>query len=90
MAANSVEGKTIIITGSVPGHDRKSADALLQKAGAKIAKSLNKQVELVVLGIKLGPDKLAKIEEMGIATARWSDVAQELGILVEEQEEGTK
>jgi NAD-dependent DNA ligase len=70
----------VIITGTIPGHDRKAAGALLENAGATIAKSLNKSIELVILGTNPGPDKLKKIEDMGIATISWKELANELGL----------
>jgi NAD-dependent DNA ligase len=82
-----LEGKKVIITGTIPGHDRKSAQAILEDAGAEFAKSLNKQVELVILGIKAGPDKMAKIEELGVETIEWSKVAEALGLEVEPEKE---
>lgn len=39
-----ISGKKVIVSGTVPGHDRKSAHAIVENAGAEIAKSLNKQV----------------------------------------------
>ncbi|KAF2865298.1 hypothetical protein BDV95DRAFT_612692 [Massariosphaeria phaeospora] len=78
----SLEGKIVIISGTVPGHDRKSAHAILEDAGAEIAKSLNKKVELVILGTSPGPDKLAKIEDLGIETIPWNELAENLGLEV--------
>src|SRR2546421_731640 len=36
----SITGKTVIITGTIPGHDRKQAQAIVEKHGATVAKSL--------------------------------------------------
>lgn len=80
----------MIITGTVPGQDRKSAQAAVENAGAKVAKSLNKQVELVILGTNPGPDKLTKIEELGIETIKWVDLAEQLGIEVAPEKEVAK
>jgi NAD-dependent DNA ligase len=83
-SGGDLDGKTVIITGTIPGHDRKSAAALLEAAGATIAKSLNKSVELVIIGSDPGPDKLQKIEDMGVETIPWADVAEKLGVEAEE------
>lgn len=80
-------GKHVIITGSIQGHDRKDAQTLVEKAGAIFEKSLNKKVELVIIGLKPGPDKLAKIEELGAETIEWAEVAEKLGIEVEPEKE---
>ncbi|PSN63652.1 hypothetical protein BS50DRAFT_85745 [Corynespora cassiicola Philippines] len=81
--SSTVAGKTVIITGTIAGHDRKAAQEIVEKAGAKVAKSLNKSVELAILGTNAGPDKLAKIEEAEIETIAWNDLADELGIEIE-------
>ena len=72
--------RTVIITGTIPGHERKSAHQILENAGAQIAKSLNKQIDFVILGIKPGPDKLEKIKHLGVETIAWSEVADKLGL----------
>lgn len=79
-APSSIDGKTLIITGTVEGHTRTSAQKALEKHGAKFAKSLNKTVDLVVLGANPGPDKLGKINELEIPTTEWADLAQKLGL----------
>ncbi|PVI05823.1 hypothetical protein DM02DRAFT_650492 [Periconia macrospinosa] len=84
---STLDGKTVIVTGTVPGHERKEVSKILEDAGATVAKSLNKSVELVILGTKPGPDKLKKIDDMGIETIEWDDVAEELGIEVQPQKE---
>lgn len=83
-SSGDLDGKTVIITGTIPGHDRKSAGALLEAAGATIAKSLNKSVQLVIIGSDPGPDKLQKIETMGVDTIPWADVASKLGVEAKE------
>ncbi|KAF2017194.1 hypothetical protein BU24DRAFT_448926 [Aaosphaeria arxii CBS 175.79] len=83
----SIVGKTVLITGTVPGHDRKSAQKIVEDAGATVAKSLNKQVEVAILGTNAGPDKLKIIEESGIDTIRWNALAAELGIEVPPEKE---
>lgn len=75
-----LDGKTVIITGAIAGMTRPAAQKLLEGAGASIAKSLNKSVELVIIGADPGPDKLQKIEDMGIETIAWKDLAEKLGV----------
>jgi NAD-dependent DNA ligase len=77
---SSIAGKKVIITGTISGYDRKGADAVLEDAGAEICKSLNKQVEVVIIGTNAGPTKMAKIEEMGLETISWNDLVEELGL----------
>ncbi|KAH7116799.1 hypothetical protein B0J11DRAFT_537591 [Dendryphion nanum] len=84
---SSVSGKTVLITGTVPGHDRKSAQTILEDAGATVAKSLNKQVQVAILGSNAGPDKLKKIEDEGIETITWDQLAKELDLDVPPEKE---
>ncbi|KAL1605404.1 DNA replication factor C complex subunit Rfc1 [Paraconiothyrium brasiliense] len=85
-APDSVDGKTLLITGEIDGLTRSAAQKVLEGAGAKFAKTLNKSVELVVLGANAGPDKLNKIADQGIPTVEWSELIDELGIDVEASE----
>jgi NAD-dependent DNA ligase len=81
-APHDISGKMLLITGAIDGHTRASAQKLLEAEGAKFAKSLNKQVELVVLGANPGPDKMKAIADMGIGTVKWEDLVQGLGLPV--------
>lgn len=85
-APDSIEGKTLLITGEIDGLTRSAAQKVLEGAGAKFAKTLNKSVELVVLGANAGPDKLNKIASQGLPTVDWSDLIEKLGIDVESSE----
>lgn len=67
-----------IITGEIDGFKRKEAEQILINAGATIEKSLNKKVTLVVLGADAGPQKLEKIEKLGIETKEWADLIEEI------------
>lgn len=79
-APTSINGTTLLVSGSVHGHTRPTAEKALQAKGAKIAKSLNKDVELVVLGVNPGPDKIRKINDLGIPTCKWDDLATTLDL----------
>lgn len=83
----SISGKTVIITGTVPGHDRKSAQAIVEDAGAKVAKSFNNQVQVAIIGTNAGPDKINKIEEDGIQSITWDELADELGLEIPPEKE---
>jgi BRCT domain type II-containing protein len=85
-APDSVDGKTLIITGEIDGFTRSAAQKILESVGAKFAKTLNKTVELVVLGANAGPDKLNKIADQGIPTVDWTALVEKLDLDVEASE----
>lgn len=85
-APDSIVGKTLLITGEIDGFTRSAAQKILEGVGAKFAKTLNKSVELVVLGANAGPDKLNKISDQGIPTVEWTDLVEKLGIDLEASE----
>jgi DNA ligase (NAD+) len=60
-----LEGKTIVITGSIPGHTRDSAQDALTELGAHVSGSVSAKTDLVVAGDKAG-SKAAKARSLGI------------------------
>jgi BRCT domain type II-containing protein len=76
--ANALKGEKCIITGDIEGMKRKEAEQILINAGATIEKSLNKSVTMAVLGAKAGPNKLEKIEELGINSPTWEEVMDDI------------
>jgi hypothetical protein len=75
---NALKGKSVIVTGEIDGYSRKAAEEILVNAGAVIEKSLNKKVQLVVLGADAGPKKIEKIEQLGIESKDWADVIEDI------------
>lgn len=73
---DALSDEKCIITGEIDGFKRKEAEQILINAGATIEKSLNKKVTLVVLGADAGPQKLEKIEKLGIETKDWDDLIE--------------
>jgi DNA ligase (NAD+) len=64
-AAGPLNGKTVVVTGSIEGYARDEAEAAIRAAGGKPAGSVSKKTDFVVAGPGAG-SKLAKAEELGI------------------------
>jgi DNA ligase (NAD+) len=69
-----LEGKTIVLTGTLPELTREQAAAMVKGAGGKIVNSVSKKTDYVVAGENPGT-KLAKAESLG------TEVIDEAGLL---------
>ncbi|MFN8216992.1 MAG: NAD-dependent DNA ligase LigA [Solirubrobacterales bacterium] len=59
-----LEGKTVVLTGTLPELTREEAGALVKQAGGKVTSSVSKKTDFVVAGDNPG-SKLAKAEKFG-------------------------
>ncbi|HZP11435.1 MAG TPA: NAD-dependent DNA ligase LigA [Nevskiaceae bacterium] len=59
-------GKTLVITGTLPGMSRDEATALIESNGGKVSGSVSKKTDYVLAGAEAG-SKLQKAESLGIA-----------------------
>ena len=59
-----LEGKTVVLTGTLPELTREEAAALVKSAGGKVTSSVSKKTDYVVAGESPG-SKLAKAEKFG-------------------------
>jgi len=59
-----LDGKTFVLTGTLPNLTREEATALIRSAGGKVTGSVSKQTDYVVAGDSPG-SKLGKAEEVG-------------------------
>jgi DNA ligase (NAD+) len=75
--AGRLAGKTVVITGTLPGVTREDAARLLEAAGARIAGSVSKKTDYVVAGDAAG-SKLEKARSLGVETVTWKEM---LGLL---------
>ena len=65
--AGPLQGKTLVITGTLPTLSRDEAKQLIEQAGGKVGSAVSKKTSYVVVGEDAG-SKLAKARELGIPT----------------------
>ena len=70
----TLAGRTLVLTGTLPGLTREAAKAMIEAAGGKVAGSVSKKTDWVVAGAEAG-SKLDKARELGVA------VIDEAGLL---------
>ncbi len=58
-------GKTVVVTGTLEGFDRQSAEEAIRAAGGKPSGSVSKKTHYLVAGENAG-SKLAKAQELGV------------------------
>jgi DNA ligase (NAD+) len=64
-AGGPLEGKTLVLTGTLPALTREEAAALVKSAGGKVVNSVSKKTDFVVAGENPG-SKLAKAEKFAV------------------------
>jgi DNA ligase (NAD+) len=73
-AGGPLEGKTVVLTGTLPELTREEAAAMVKSAGGKVTNSVSKKTDYVVAGDSPG-SKLEKAESLG------TEVLDEAGLL---------
>ena len=73
-----LSGTTMVLTGGLETMSRDEATRLAQEAGARIASSVSKKTDLVVVGENPG-SKAAKAEELGVETIGEREFLRRLG-----------
>jgi DNA ligase (NAD+) len=79
----TLAGKTVVVTGAVPGYTREGAEEAIMARGGKSPGSVSKKTFVVVVGDAPGASKTKKAEELGIPTmdASGFDALLETGAL---------
>lgn len=79
-SSSALEGKTFLITGTLPNYGRKEMESLIMQHGGKILGSVGKQLNYLIVGENAG-SKLDKAQKLG--TVSIINEAELLGMLGE-------
>ncbi|HEU4945267.1 MAG TPA: NAD-dependent DNA ligase LigA [Solirubrobacterales bacterium] len=78
VSGGPLEGKTVVLTGTLPELTREEAGALIKAAGGKVTNSVSKKTDYVVAGESPG-SKLAKAEQLGVEVLDEAGLRELLG-----------
>jgi len=67
-----LSGKTVVLTGTLPGITREEAAARLESAGARVSGTVSKKTDFVVAGDNAG-SKLDKARSLGVPVLGWEE-----------------
>jgi len=79
-AAGPLAGKVVVLTGELPGWDRRTLTAAVEALGAKVSGSVSKKTDLVIAGSAAG-SKLSKARELGVPVWEGDEALRELAVL---------
>lgn len=72
-------GKTVVFTGTLTTMTRDEAEAVAERLGAKVTKSVSKKTDFVIVGADAG-SKAAKAAELGVTTLTEEEWRSQAGI----------
>ena len=72
-ADGMLQGKTLVLTGTLPNLSRSEAKALIEAAGGKVSGSVSKKTDYLVAGEAAG-SKLTKAESLGVTVLSEADL----------------
>ena len=87
-SGTALQGKTFVITGTLPGMDRKEAAKLIEEQGGKVTAAVSKKTSYLLAG-EAGGSKLEKAARLGIPILTAEELAAMLADTEGEPQEGT-
>ncbi|MBS1836920.1 MAG: NAD-dependent DNA ligase LigA [Actinobacteria bacterium] len=66
--AQTLTGRAVVVTGSVPGFTREEAESAIKARGGRSPGSVSKKTYAVVVGAEPGASKVTKAESLGVPT----------------------
>ena len=78
-AANSVAGRSFVLTGQLPSLSRQQAGELIEKQGGRVSSTVSSRTHYVVIGDKPG-SKLTKAQQLGILCLNEEEFLALLGV----------
>ncbi|HSS45185.1 MAG TPA: helix-hairpin-helix domain-containing protein, partial [Thermoanaerobaculia bacterium] len=73
--SGTLSGKTVVISGSLPGITREQAAARLEAAGAKVSGSVSGKTDFLLAG-DLPGSKLERARTLGVRTVTWGEMLE--------------
>lgn len=73
VVSGRLQGKTFVITGTLPDVSREEAGQLIESFGGKVSSSVSKRTDYLLAGDKAG-SKLEKARELGVAVVDWEEL----------------
>ena len=77
-SGDQLQGKSLVVTGTLTKYTRDEIHALIQSHGGKATSSVSKKTDYLVAGEKAG-SKLAKAEQLGVQVLSEDEFEQLIG-----------
>lgn len=66
LKSNSLEGKSVVVSGKFPGYSRDEMKAMVEEHGGRNLAAVSANVDFIVAGENMGPAKRQKAEKLGV------------------------
>jgi DNA ligase (NAD+) len=77
-SAGALAGKTVVITGTLPGVTREEAAERLSAAGAKVTGSVSRKTDFLLAGEEAG-SKLERARDLEVRVVTWEEMQEIMG-----------